>query len=144
MARTKLAIDTEFSDFLRKYSKDLVLMRQNWLLNESQFFSFAGGLGLRAFGAVAREPGVLHRLGLLSADGRLGTDLLFHPFRIYTLHELLSGDPAVDAARAKVLNEVVDLAILLEPLYWRTSPATLRCRLAASSTKNDGPNIGRE
>jgi hypothetical protein len=60
----------------------------------------------------------LHELGRLSADGRRNKDLLFHPFRIYVFDKALSEGERFAAERARELNGIVDLAILLEPLFW--------------------------
>jgi hypothetical protein len=79
------SLDTEFSRQLRKWSQDLDVLRQNWLLSESAFLSFARDRGLAVAGVIKGEPGKLHRNGFLSADGRSGKDLLFHPFRFHVL-----------------------------------------------------------
>lgn len=111
-------IDTEFSKHLRNWSTDIAVLRQNWLLNESGFLSFARDRGLGVSGVVNGEPGECHERGWLSADARRGTDLLFHPFRLHALHRVISCRDHATPARVREWNETADLAILLEPIYW--------------------------
>ena len=68
------AIGTEFGRNLRMWSLDLAALRQNDLLNESAFLSFARDRGLNVVGVLKGEPGALHRGGFLSADGRRGKE----------------------------------------------------------------------
>jgi hypothetical protein len=112
------AIDTAFSRNLRIWSRDLKALRQNWLLGESAFISFARDRGLNLAGVVKGEPGEFHHRGWLSADGRLGKDLLFHPFRLHVLERALAVGDHITPARAREWNSTAELAILLEPVYW--------------------------
>lgn len=113
-----LAVSTQFSDFLKKHGRVIQGLRQNWLLSESQFLSFARDRGLRVQGAINGEPGKFHKEGLLSADARLGQDLQFHPFRFYVLRELMSNRESFIEKNYREWNEIADLAIILEPIYW--------------------------
>lgn len=114
----KLAVDTEFSKLLRDWSQDLKLLRQNWLLSESSFLSFGRDRGISVRGVVSGEPSEFHKRGWLSADGRRGGDLLFHPFRLYVLQQAVTAGRHPAQARAQEWNTAADLAIILEPIYW--------------------------
>jgi hypothetical protein len=115
-----LAVKTDFSDFLRRYRGAIEGLRQNSLLNESRFLAFARERGLRVQGVLDGEPGKFHGQGMISADGRRGKDLLFHPFRFYVLRELMSNRDSLIAKSYREWNEITDLAIILEPIYWPT------------------------
>jgi hypothetical protein len=146
---------------LEKWSEDLESLRQNQLLAESRFISFAIDRGLPVFGVLKGDPGDFHDRGWLRSDG---TDHdsrpLFHPFRIYPLHRILNSC-RLGLARSATLrpeaalklverllhssvvqeiehdapfwNEIVDLAILLEPVYW--PDITGRLRLGGGATR---------
>jgi hypothetical protein len=118
MAIRTQAIGTDFSKNLRTWSRDLAALRQNDLLSESALLSFLRDRGLGVSGVLKGEPGVLHRQGFLSADGRRGKELLFHPFRLHVLERALSAGDHITPARAKEWNSTAELAILLEPIYW--------------------------
>lgn len=114
---------------LQEWSQDLDLLRQNRLLDEGHFISFSRERGSPVSGVVTGDPGKFHKRGWLMSDG---TDYkggpMFHPFRLYPLHQALEANnldpltplPSIDTIRVAVLerNKVVDLAILLEPVYW--------------------------
>jgi hypothetical protein len=113
-----LAIETDFSKPMRRWSQDLAVLHQNRLLRESEFLSFARDCGLAVTGIISGEPGKLHREGFLSADGRSGKYLLFHPFRLYVMQQALLAGERISPERARIWNNVADLAIVLEPLFW--------------------------
>jgi hypothetical protein len=121
----------EFREYVDAWAEDLEALRQNWLLSESGFPSFARDRGLSVF---VGEPEEFCAKGWLTNDG---TDHdggpRFHPFRIYPLHQILQSrktwsfrsggqEGAADLARltsfAQNWNRTTDLAILLEPVYW--------------------------
>lgn len=110
-------VQTAFSTELASWSEELEALRQNWLLSESSFISFARDRGIGISGVVTGELSKLHTSGWLSADGIVDNDLLFHPFRILVLHARSAGNRLV-LAKARESNEIVDLAIMLEPIYW--------------------------
>jgi hypothetical protein len=87
-------------------------------MSESALLSFARDCGLNIRGVVKGEPGEFHARGWLSADGRRDKDLLFHPFRIYVLAQLLQGARNRSPEKVREVNGTADLAILLEPVYW--------------------------
>ena len=129
------------------WAHDLDELRQNSLMSESTLITFARDRGLPVWGVVTGDPGAFHQHGWLRSDGSdHDAQPLFHPFRIYPLHKTLEAcalhitrsaslrrgaaaeffagmlaevpfDVTItrDAAR---WNDIVDLAILLEPLYW--------------------------
>jgi hypothetical protein len=130
-----------------RWSRDLELLRQNDLLSESRFLSFAKDRGISVHGTSKGDPGEFHKRGWLAADAEdESRQPQFHPFRIYPLLGILksyrrpltvtldtrSEDAAAFVARfveslpsveqirlrAREWNETSDLAILLEPLYW--------------------------
>ena len=117
MAIRSLAVKSEFSKYLVRWSRDLKVLRQNWLLSESAFLSFARDRGITASGIVRGEPSEFHERGWLSADARIGKDLEFHPFRVHVLHQALA-HKHVDSIRLREWNGTADLSILLEPIYW--------------------------
>lgn len=104
------------------FDEALVYLRQNSLLAETEFLRFARKCGLPIRGVVRGEPGDFLQRGWLSADGvRSDGEALFHPFRIYVVHKLLCTSRAVSEevdAVASNWNRIVDIAVLLEPLYW--------------------------
>lgn len=123
----------DLQSYLQGWSHDLNLLRQNRLLDEGEFIGFARDRGLIVSGIVTGDPGKFHHLGWLMSDGidHAGQPI-FHPFRLYPLQKILqasksgpveeiltslsNGNHVAEAARAR--NRVVDLAILLEPIYW--------------------------
>ena len=130
--------------YLLDWAEDIEGVRQNWLLSESSFLTFAHDRGIAVVGVVTGEPGEFHKNGWLPADDKdEDGGLRFHPFRLYAVQEILRGlarkrmleslckrdaaqsaDPipairTVEIAEiAAIANEVVDLAVLLEPIYW--------------------------
>jgi len=134
----------DFRQNIQDSSGDLESLRQNWLLSESSFISFARERGVPVSGVISGDPSELHKHGLLTDDG---TDAdgapRFHPFRMYSLYQTLktinlSGcaslirdvlvkheEKAVGESTtlekieqtARRSNSIVDLAILLEPIY---------------------------
>jgi hypothetical protein len=82
---------TDLHQFVGEWSQDLEQLRQNWLLSENSFLSFARDCGISVRGVITGEPGEFHEQGWLSIDG---TDceggLRFHPFRMYPLHRILA------------------------------------------------------
>lgn len=132
--------------FLHDWSEDLNLLRQNWLLNENRFVTFTKERGIPTSGAITGNPGELFKQGWLTDDGVEDGSPLFHPFRLYPFHKVLEVcalrmAPVAPLQRDSVLriaetllsrlpsseeiqrvawrwNNVADLAILLEPIYW--------------------------
>ena len=123
----------DFSKYLEEWSEDIDLLRQNWLLSESGFITFARERGLPILGIFSGEPGEFHNRGWLASDGDdEDSATSFHPFRIYVLHKILESlnargltlkRPDAEVALQKVAaaacdwNRIIDLAILLEPIY---------------------------
>lgn len=136
-----------FEPQLAAWAEHLELLRQNGLLSESRFISFAKDRGVAVRGVVTGDPGDLFRKGWLTSDGvDAEGQPLFHPFRIYSLRQVLALyrrpftvsqplDPGnltrfveqmVELAptteqivtRGGEVNRVVNLAILVEPVYW--------------------------
>ena len=118
----------------KRTAGELELLQQNLLLSEREFISFYRERGLSASGAPEDRTGDICKRCWLTADG---TDYdggpLLHPFRIYplwrilqaeysgTLQHALNGQQLADqwiTTDSRSWNGVVDLAILLEPIYW--------------------------
>ena len=137
----------DFRQYIEGWSSDLELLRQNRLLDESEFIRFSRDRGLAISGVVTGDPGGLHKRDWLTSDGTdYKSSPLFHPFRIYPLHQTLEAcklniPASVSLHKARELgfggqlqvsfpninqpgeaarerNRVADLAILLEPVYW--------------------------
>lgn len=135
----------DLRDYLTKWHEDLEHLRQNRLLSESAFIDFSKDRGI---GVVSGDPSDFIERGWLRSDQASsdGTPL-FHPFRIYPLHVILRTCRLPIAASASLRHEkvfldhtqrvlakaqtveqleavalkcngFVDLAILLEPIYW--------------------------
>lgn len=138
--------EMHFDEFRRAWSEDLDLLRQNRLQNERKFLKFAKARGIRVAGVVTGDPTRFHEMGWLADDGRHPEGPLFHPFRIYPLYRIIKScdlpffpSATVDRAGVKAYfdriidhlpslddirtnatqwNALVDLASLLEPIYW--------------------------
>ena len=137
----------DFRQYVAEWSEDLELLRQNWLLNEGRFAAFAKDRGVPVSGAITGNPGEFSKRGWLTNDGTdYDGSPLFHPFRIYPFHRTLEAcalrmAPVAPLQRDSVLriaekmlsllpssehlseiaqpwNSIVDLAVLLEPIYW--------------------------
>jgi hypothetical protein len=132
--------------YLEEWDQELEMLRQNRLLGESAFFAFARDRGIAVSGMTMGDLGNLHTRGWLTSDGldHQGGPV-FHLFRIYPLHciiekcqlhipasvflerdslpafvehlstSLMSINLGEDAREN---NQVADLAVLLEPVYW--------------------------
>ena len=137
----------DFFDQLASRQGELEHLRQNALLNESQFINFSKDCGVPVSGVGSGDPGQFVTRGWLKSDQALGDKpTLFHPFRMYPLNvillncrlqiaasaslqrdrmlglveRILKNTPNLDRIEqmAHKANRVVDLAILLEPIYW--------------------------
>lgn len=133
--------------FFDKHRKDIALLRQNHLQGEGGFIAFAKGHGIPAAGVTTGDPGFFHDRAWLASDDRdCQGQPMFHPFRIITLWNILEScklkistsstvkreslktliklaistipNDSQIAERAHRHDGIVDLAILLEPIYW--------------------------
>jgi len=133
--------------FFANNRENLVEILQNRLLDESAFIRFSKDLGIEVSGVVNGDPSKFIEMGWLKSDELPGSDsILFHPFRIYPIHLIVEfcrlniapsssmyretfGDflnkvkdslPTIDRITEKAImaNEIADMAILLEPIYW--------------------------
>lgn len=132
----------DFTAQLNEWEPQLRVLRQNPLLVESNFISFSKEHGIPVDGVITGTPGELKRYDWITCDGTSGDDLFFHPFRIYPLitalrrcnfsiqlstlirseefrdvNELLPDVEHLKAA-TQYSDRIVNLSILLEPLYW--------------------------
>ncbi len=121
-------------------------LRQNRLMGESQFMSFLRDRGIPALGAFNGEPEeFLRRIWLDCNERDEDGSPLFHPFRMFPVHRILGRwdlriargcalSPTIYISLAekslkaisddvefrklgREWNRVVDLAVLLEPIY---------------------------
>ncbi len=135
--------DIRISDWLGS----ILPILQNRLLDESGLIRFAKERGVEVFGVITGDPSKFCELGWLLPDDVSEPDRpRFHPFRLYQLVRLLdlcklriSSSSTINRNHlpdfikkvAKLLpsldqisdyaqeaRRVVDLAILLEPIYW--------------------------
>lgn len=138
---------TNFHQILEECKEDLEILRQNRLLDEGNFIKFAKDHGVPVSGVIKGDPGDFHgRRWLLNDDLDNRGNLLFHPFRILTLHKILEScklnialsstlqrDTFFDFIKkvishsytdekigemAHQTEKIANLAILLEPIYW--------------------------
>lgn len=97
---------------------------QNALLNEHQFIKFSKDRGIAIRGIVKGDPSDFSRQGLLDADGKTrDSSPLYHPFRLFVVDHLIRDrDRGIEQEllrkHAHLLNSVVKLLILLEPIFW--------------------------
>src|ERR1017187_8344075 len=91
-------------------------LRQVGLVVKRQLFAFLGDLGLVDYGMGDRYEALLKEL-YGDSPSPDGTDE-FHPFRFYTVFRALQKSSAVTLSPSAE-DESTDLAILLEPIYWR-------------------------
>jgi hypothetical protein len=140
---TSIDINKSFTEL----AEELKHLRQNSLLSENALLRFLHNIDIRAWGVITGDPSdFLQRGWLFKDDTDYEGEPLFHPFRLYTIYktlepcelrltpsatlqrDLLEGSlktissflPPVDTIEevAKKAEQVVNLAILLEPLYW--------------------------
>src|ERR1700734_3837956 len=102
----------DFRRYLTQWADQLQLIRQNRLLTENSFFWLAQSGGLTERDGASPQT-IRHYASPDGVDHYGQT--LFHPFRLYAICQAGS-DP--DPESAAVANQIVDLAVLLEPLYW--------------------------
>jgi|688.fasta_scaffold219418_1 hypothetical protein len=140
---------SDSQELIQELAKDLARCRQNRLLSEGEFIRFCKKREIPVWGVVTGDPSLLQNRGLLREDSRREDGSpLYHPFRFYIIYvileslrnplsrssyldrervlptlerivrEWLPSDQEI-SARAAQASEIVELAILLEPLYWR-------------------------
>jgi hypothetical protein len=140
---------SESQELIQYLSNDLASCRQNSLLAEGEFIRFCKNRDIPVFGVHTGDPSKLQKSGLLREDSRKEDGQpLYHPFRFFIVHEVLDSlrsplarssylerervlptlerhvrewlpsDEQISARAAKA-SEIVELAILLEPLYWQ-------------------------
>ena len=140
---------SESQELIQELANDLATCRQNPLLSEGEFIRFCKKRDIPVFGVHTGDPSRLRRYGLLTEDSRKEDGQpLYHPFRFYIVYEVLDSlriplarssylerervlptlqrhvrewlpsDEHISARAAKA-SEIVELAILLEPLYWQ-------------------------
>ncbi len=130
MTETQIAAVREFRD---RNIQQIDHLQQSLLLPERELIPFCRRRGIMVEGVLEGEPSAFLRRGWLERDG-LNHDggPLFHPFRLYAIHRILGAEiPSAGALpRERSFNEdvighgspawnaVVDLACILEPIYW--------------------------
>ncbi len=137
----------DFHQIIEEYTDELGLLRQNRLQDEGGFIRFSSERGISVWGIITGDPGDFYRRRWLSSDGtNYNGGPLFHPFRMYTLFKILEACK-LNIATSSTINrdsligliecalslmqnveqigemtsqwdQVVNLAILLEPIYW--------------------------
>jgi hypothetical protein len=98
--------------YVDSWAERLDVIRQNRLRSEADFYSFARRCGFVQ--TYDTPPTTIQRSASpdqIDHDGRP----LFHPFRSYALYQ---GGFARSLERTATVNQIVDVAVLLEPVYW--------------------------
>jgi hypothetical protein len=90
-------------------------LRQVGLVDKSQLFAVLCDFGFADYGMTDRFEALLKEL-FGDSPGPDGPDE-FHPFRFYTVFRALQKGSA-GALNSSEDDETIDLAILLEPIYW--------------------------
>lgn len=141
-------LSSEIQGLIQELADQLNSFRENQLLSEAEFIRFCKKRDIPVVGVTTGDPGKLQARGLLKDDAGSNYLPLYHPFRFYivyeildslriplarssylerdlvlptlerSLHEWLPSDKQISARAAKE-NEIVELAILLEPIYWQ-------------------------
>lgn len=110
--------------FFKEYLEQCSSIRQNPLVDETKIIRFAKKRGVLVSGVLSGDPSkFLEREWLSSDELRTDAKTLFHPFRIYPLHiavnmRNLNISPEFIEEKVRAANEITNLAILLEPIYW--------------------------
>lgn len=145
-------MNTEIKSFFAECLEEYTNLNQNDLINESSIIRFAKDRGIRLSKGIKSDPSKFVELGWITTDSTNG---FFHPFRIYpflraiklcnlniTASSSLNRDSfqnflngaigflpslKVIESEVKLADQVSNLAILLEPLFWPkiTSKTTL-------------------
>ena len=142
-------VENHIRSFITEYRERYSEILQNRLLDESGLIRFSKERGIAVSGVVKGDPSKFLEMGWLESDELTGDEnILFHPFRIFPLHVAVEscrlnitpsssinreafGDFLVKASAflpslekitesAKLANNVTNLVILLEPIYWPT------------------------
>jgi hypothetical protein len=137
----------DLNEYHRKWAEELNRLRQVPLQGEASFIDFAKSHGIAVAGVTTGDPMDFHKKGWLLSDGIDSEgEPLFHTFRVYPLYKILNACdlriapsstllrermvsfveqvltslPSIDEIGdgARCWNRIVDLAILLEPIYW--------------------------
>lgn len=120
---------------VRNFKKDNIdeirHLQQSKLLSEGDLIWFCRERGIPVRGLHRGDPGLFLGRGWLDRDDSDdGGEPLFHKFRIYPLHCILSALPrnelkAKETSSDKLINSqspkwnsIADMACLLEPVYW--------------------------
>ena len=145
MEEDKTNIQKFITECREKYSEIL----QNRLLDEGALIRFLSERGISISGVITGDPGKFLAMGWLESDQLPDAEAcLFHPFRMYTIHLVanacrlnITSSSSIDRDSfrefltrandflpslekiteiALMANEVANLAIILEPIYWPT------------------------
>ena len=161
---------SESQGLIQELADQLATCRQNRLLSEGKFIQFCKKRDIPVFGVLTGDPSKLQARGLLEEDAKSSNNLpLYHPFRFYIvyevldslriplarssylerervlptlerrLHEWLPSDKQISARAAKA-NEIIELAILLEPIYWQHVTGIIMGSAFAMEDKPDNSN----
>ncbi len=169
-ANRKIMSSSESQRLIQELSNDLSTCRQNRLLAEDEFIRFCRKRGVPIYGVNTGDPGKLQARGLLREDARNDHAMpLYHPFRFYVVYEVLDSlrnpiarsayleregilplmehhlrewlpsDKQISARAAKA-NEIVELAILLESIYWQYVTGIIAGSKLSMDDKPDNSN----
>jgi hypothetical protein len=109
---------TNALESLREDFEDLI---QNKILDESDFLSFLKDLNIPNSKEFDENINEFLKAGWISKDGEGGSRRpRFHPFRVYSAYIILKYKKFSDLVKNEISTValLVNLAILLEPIYW--------------------------
>jgi hypothetical protein len=149
-------LETPLQKFITEYRETYSEILQNRLLDEGALIRFLSERGIAVSGVITGDPGKFLEMVWLESDELPGTENhLFHPFRMYPIHIVaeacrlnITASSSIDrdsfnkflakasdflpslekiAELATLANEVANLAIILEPLYWPIITSRTSC-----------------
>jgi len=100
-------------------NSNFMQLRQLLPIRESEFIRFSKERGISLQGIIEGEPSQYVASGWLAPDMVANDRTFFHPFRFYLLHTVKKVTAeGMTTKIASKCNRILDLAVVLEPIYW--------------------------